>query len=137
MEKQSTVEIGLDEYKEFIVSQYKNGVLKKTLSDEIAELTIGRDALIESNKELFSKKSLLLEFWFKRTSMGSDTRREQTQYEASGNYGSYFGYTSESRKVLFEFGFTPKDLVDYVNQQWDIREEAEKLQEVKEAKEGE
>ena len=111
MENKETVTINLEEYKEFIISQYENGKYKNLLQKQIAHL----EHILEIKQEVF------LELGFQRLRMKVDTREEQT-YMAGSVFGSYFGYDANARKVLFELGFTTQDLLDYINKQWDIQD---------------
>lgn len=121
MEDQSKVLVNLDEYKEFVISQYENGKIKKTLIQDIKEQrqTVSdlKKRADEFKKTLKTNKEIVLGLAFKRNKMGSDTRSEQVDLT-----GQWCGFDKENQKVLIELGFTEQELVDYINEQWDIRE---------------
>ncbi|MCK9492828.1 MAG: hypothetical protein M0Q00_00510 [Acholeplasmataceae bacterium] len=121
MEDQSKVLVNLDEYKEFVISQYENGKLKKTLIEDIKELKQSKNELegriLILNEKLKNNKEIVLGLTFKRNKMGSDTRSEQIELS-----GQWAGFEKEAQKRLFELGYTEKELIDYINEQWDIRE---------------
>ncbi len=121
MEDQSKVLVNLDEYKEFVISQYENGKMKKTLIQDIKEqrqtLNDFKKRADEFKKILKTNKELVLGLAFKRNNMGSDTRSEQVDLT-----GQWCGFDKGKQKVLIELGFTEQELVDYINEQWDIRE---------------
>lgn len=124
--EESKVSVNLTEYKEFIVSQYENGKLKDSLQKEIKRLKNERDKLetevIREREKLQDNKTLLLELGFKRNSMGSDSRGEQTRIYGDNDIGRYFGYTRKDYDLLLEFGFTKEEILAYINEQWDKRE---------------
>lgn len=121
MEDQSKVLVNLDEYKEFVISQYENGKLKKTLIEDIKELKQSKKEvegqILTLNKTFKNNKEIILGLAFKRNKMGSDTRSEQIDLT-----GSWAGFEKETQKHLFEIGYTEQELIDYINEQWDIRE---------------
>lgn len=121
MEDQSKVLVNLDEYKEFVISQYENGKLKKTLIEDIKELKQSKKELegqiLTLNKTFKNNKEIILGLAFKRNKMGSDTRSEQVDLN-----GQWCGFDKENQKVLIALGFTEQELIDYINEQWDIRE---------------
>lgn len=121
MEDQSKVLVNLDEYKEFVISQYENGKLKKTLIEDIKELKQSKKELegqiLTLNKTFKNNKEIILGLAFKRNKMGSDTRSEQIDLA-----GSWPGFEKEIQRHLFEIGYTEQELIDYINEQWDIRE---------------
>lgn len=121
MEDQSKVLVNLDEYKEFVISQYENGKLKKTLIEDIKELKQSKKELegqiLTLNKTFKNNKEIILGLAFKRKKMGSDTRSEQIELS-----GQWAGFEKEAQKQLFELGYTEQELIDYINEQWDIRE---------------
>jgi len=126
MEDQSKVLVNLDEYKEFVISQYENGKMKKTLIQDIKEQrqTISdlKKRADEFKKILKTNKELVLGLAFKRIKMGSDTRSEQVDLT-----GQWCGFDKENQKVLIELGFTEQELIDYINEQWDIRERPQEM----------
>lgn len=129
----SKVSIDLKEYNEFVISQYENGKIKTSLLDKIKNLTKDLNELIEThakqvidNQAYKPKKSLVIEMGFRRTSMGSDSRLEQNNIE--DNYiGNYSGIHRDKVPVLEKLGITKKEMVDYINIQWDIKDEADKV----------
>lgn len=129
MSEESKVSIDLKEYKEFIVSQYETGKYKDTLQESIKQLEKRNKFLEQRNAELLANTDAILELGFKRHAMGSDTRSEQTNIK-EGHIGPYAGYHKNDIETLESLGFTRQDLKDYINKQWDIREE--KMREEKE-----
>ncbi len=127
MKDQRKVLVNLDEYKEFVISQYENGKLKKTLIEDIKELKQSKNELegriLILNEKFKNNKEIILGLTFKRNKMGSDTRSEQIDLS-----GQWAGFEKEVQKQLFELGYTEQELIDYINEQWDIRE---RLQEEK------
>ena len=119
MEDQSKVLVNLDEYKEFVISQYENGKMKKTLIQDIKEQ---RQTLNDFKKTIKANKDFVLGIAFKRNKMGSDTRSEQVDLT-----GQWCGFDKGKQKVLIELGFTEQELVDYINEQWDIRERPQEM----------
>lgn len=121
MEDQSKVLVNLDEYKEFVISQYENGKMKKTLIEDIKELKQSKNELegriLILNEKFRNNKKIILGLAFKRNKMGSDTRSEQI--DLTGNWA---GFEKETQRHLFEIGYTEQELIDYINEQWDIRE---------------
>ena len=121
MEDQSKVLVNLDEYKEFVISQYENGKLKKTLIEDVKELKQSKKELegqiMTLNKTFKNNKEIILGLAFKRNKMGSDTRSEQIDLT-----GQWAGFEKETQRHLFEIGYTEQELIDYINEQWDIRE---------------
>jgi Tfp pilus assembly protein PilP len=113
------VTINLNEFKEFVVFQYEQGKYKSALLEEVK-------ALEEKKRQLKEESELVLELAFKRSSMGSDTRAEQTQIFLDGRIGTYFGFDKAHIELLNKFGFTINDLVAYINKQWDEKEASEK-----------
>lgn len=130
--EQSTVTINLEAYNEFIISQYENGKLKKTLMQEILDLKNEKakeqEALKQVINKLTEKKYLLLDHFFQKDVMYRRTRSEQLQYNVYGdevNYAYTFGFDEDARELLFAFNYTRKDLLDYINQQWDLKDAAD------------
>lgn len=121
MEDQSKVLVNLDEYKEFVISQYENGKLKKTLIEDIKELKQSKNELegriLILNEKYKNNKEIILGLTFKRNKMGSDTRSEQIDLT-----GQWAGFEKETQRHLFEIGYTEQELIDYINEQWDIRD---------------
>lgn len=121
MEDQSKVLVNLDEYKEFVISQYENGKIKKTLIQDIKEqrqtLNDLKKRADDFKKILKTNKEIVLGLAFKRNKMGSDTRSEQVDLN-----GQWCGFDKENQKVLIELGFTEQELINYINEQWDVRE---------------
>jgi hypothetical protein len=126
MEDQSKVLVNLDEYKEFVISQYKNGKMKKTLIQDIKEqrqtLNDLKKRTDEFKKTIKANKDFVLGIAFKRNKMGSDTRSEQVDLN-----GQWCGFDKVNQKVLIELGFTEQELIDYINEQWDIRERPQEM----------
>lgn len=121
MEDQSKVLVNLDEYKEFVISQYENGKLKKTLIEDIKELKQSKNELegriLILNEKLKNNKEIILGLAFKRNKMGRDTRSEQIDLT-----GQWAGFGKETQRHLFEIGYTEQELIDYINEQWDEKE---------------
>ena len=126
MEDQSKVLVNLDEYKEFVISQYENGKMKKTLIQDIKEqrqtLNDLKKRADEFKKTIKANKDFVLGIAFKRNKMGSDTRSEQVDLN-----GQWCGFDKENQRVLIELGFTEQELIDYINEQWDIRERPQEM----------
>ena len=120
----SKVEITLEEYDNYVIHKYEQGKLKETLTQEINGLKETRNNLLQGIDELYQSKNGLLDAMFKHSSMGSDTRREQTDI-TDKRTGSYAGFNKDSVKYLRTVGFTTQKLLDYINAQWDIREQSE------------
>lgn len=128
MAEQTAVTISLEEYKDFVIYEHEQGKLKKGLTQEINELKtelehlqVRKDNLLE---EMMLRRETYLDLAFIRSRMDSDGRSYQTNPRSI-----YFGFDSDSRKKLEELGFTEKELVDYINKQWDEKEKAEKTDE--------
>ena len=123
MEDQTKVSINLEEYKEFIISQYENGKIKKTLIQEIKELKENQGKLKfelkEQQKIIDSKKEGILRRLFKKDYMVSYGRQEQTNIERK--YA--FGFEENDVILLKELGITVKEMIDYINKQWDEKEQ--------------
>jgi hypothetical protein len=126
MEDQSKVLVNLDEYKEFVISQYENGKMKKTLIQDIKELKQSKKEIegriLILNEKFKNNKEIILGLAFKRNKMGADTRSEQIDLT-----GSWAGFEKETQKQLFELGFTEQELINYINEQWDIRERPQEM----------
>ncbi len=126
MEDQSKVLVNLDEYKEFVIIQYENGKMKKTLIQDIKEqrqtLNDFKKRADDFKKTIKANKDFVLGTAFKRNKMGSDTRSEQVDLN-----GQWCGFDKENQKVLIELGFTEQELIDYINEQWDIRERPQEM----------
>lgn len=131
--EQSKVSIDLSEYNEFVISQYENGKIKTSLLDQIKVLKKELNELIEihakqvtDNQNYKPKKAVVIEMAFRRTNMGSDSRIEQTDIKDS-YIGNYAGIHRDKVPVLETLGITKKEMVDYINIQWDIKDATDKI----------
>ena len=132
--EQSKVSIDLKEYNEFVISQYENGKIKtslldsiKTLKKDLVKLEMDHDAKLEINRSFKFKKDIIIELVFKRNKMGPDTRSEQTAM--TGDYfGNYTGVNKNNVSLLEEIGISKAEIVAYINNQWDIKDVADKVE---------
>ena len=131
--EQSKVSIDLMEYNEFVISQYENGKIKTSLLDEIKTLKKDLNELIEThanqvsiNQDYKPKKSIIIEMLFRKHSMGSDSRKEQTDL-MNDRIGNYAGIHKNDVPKLLELGISKTEMVDYINTQWDIKDAADKI----------
>jgi len=133
MEMQTTVQVNLDEYKDFIISQYENGKIKKTLTQEVKELKAKADELLKVvqsfRADIQKHKDVVMGRMFHKEFMGYRTRQEQTERFKTKNlnekYGYGFGFEKNDREILKTIGITDDDMVDYINRQWDEKEKPE------------
>jgi len=124
----NTVLIDLQEYKEFIVSQYENGKLKKTLNQEIKELKKEKLELEEAAAEIkalfTSTKHKVLEMAINGEDWKYESRNRQINHIDEKNiYISYPIFTRETQEILIEvLGYSKQDLKDFVNKKYDEKE---------------
>jgi hypothetical protein len=122
---QTKIEVSLEEYKEFIISQYEQGKTKATMIREInlleADKAVLKTEIQDLEVEAQKIKDTVLDILFRRERMGTDTRAEQTQW-----FGQYFGFDPHKMDYLNELGYTKEQLIAYINAQWDEKEKADK-----------
>lgn len=136
-ELQNTVTIDLQEYREFVVSEYENGKLKKTIAQEIKELEKERiDLVIQKNnlKDTLAENKTDVLKGFSNKNFYYGDRESQVKYlTKKTGYTSYPYFDDEDVETLQRLGFKIKDLENHINIMWEQREkEKEEAKKVKE-----